>query len=637
MRPTRLAFLLVFLVALWTGSAQAASSPVVVSLTFDDGLASQTLVQSMLEAHGMDGTFFVSSELVGDAGHMTWRDLQALASDGNEIGGHTLDHVDLTTVSSTEARRQVCEDRARLMNRGFRITSFAYPNGAGYNNSTVRTIVKQCGYNSARRSWGLRSASCTTCALAETIPPKDVYATRTPDSVRSDTTLATIESYVTRAETNGGGWVQIVFHEICDHCDQYSTSPGTLDAFLDWLAPRSTQGTTVKTVNEVIAGTLLPSPGTTDSSPPLSTIGCDGAPCGSDAYSQPVEVSLSATDSGGSGVEAIRYTTDGSTPTLASAVYPGPFMVTQTATIKYRAWDNAGNAEGTKTQQIAIAGSSSDTTPPVSSITCDGTACTADSYNSAVQVALGATDDSSGVATIRFTTDGSDPTLASSEYSIAFTISETTTVKYRAWDNEGNAESTNSQQITIAVAGGDTTPPVSSITCNGTPCASSWYTAAVNVALSALDDASGVATIRYTTDGTEPTLASPAYSGPFTVSQTTTVRYRAWDVAGNAEQTNTQSMQIDATPPAVAVISPIDGATVTGTVRVNVTASDSESGVAKVQLYVDGKLKKTTTSTPYRFNWNSSNFAKGQHTLTAVATDRADNRATSAPITVTVV
>jgi Chitobiase/beta-hexosaminidase C-terminal domain len=49
--------------------------------------------------------------------------------------------------------------------------------------------------------------------------------------------------------------------------------------------------------------------------------------------------------------------------------------------------------------------------------------------------------------------------------------------------------------------------------------------------------------IRYTVDGSDPTASSPSYSGPFTVSTTTTVNYRAWDMAGNVEATKTQRIQ----------------------------------------------------------------------------------------------
>jgi hypothetical protein len=64
------------------------------------------------------------------------------------------------------------------------------------------------GANRARRAVGR--------VFAETIPPADAFATRTPANVKSGTTLATVEEMVTGAEGHGGGWVQMVIHHLCD-------------------------------------------------------------------------------------------------------------------------------------------------------------------------------------------------------------------------------------------------------------------------------------------------------------------------------------------------------------------------------------------------------------------------------------
>ncbi len=64
-------------------------------------------------------------------------------------------------------------------------------------------------------------------------------------------------------------------------------------------------------------------------------------------------MTLSATDTG-SGVASIHYTTDGTTPTLSSPAYTGAFPLTSSATVKYRSWDNVGNAEPTESQTIQI-------------------------------------------------------------------------------------------------------------------------------------------------------------------------------------------------------------------------------------------------------------------------------------------
>ncbi len=98
-----------------------------------------------------------------------------------------------------------------------------------------------------------------------------------------------------------------------------------------------------------------------DSTPPATTIQCNAAACSSSYYNANVSVTLAATDNAsGSGVKEIRYTTDGSTPTASDAVspngttYSGAFTVSATATVKYRAFDNAGNAEAVNSQQINI-------------------------------------------------------------------------------------------------------------------------------------------------------------------------------------------------------------------------------------------------------------------------------------------
>ena len=87
---------------------------------------------------------------------------------------------------------------------------------------------------------------------------------------------------------------------------------------------------------------------------PTSSIQCDGGPCSAGGYNHPIDVTLSATDSGAAGVKEIRYTTDGSNPTASSSLYTGPVTINTTTTIKWRAEDNAGNVESTRSQQVLI-------------------------------------------------------------------------------------------------------------------------------------------------------------------------------------------------------------------------------------------------------------------------------------------
>ena len=186
----------------------------------------------------MHGTFFINSGRIGATGYMALSDIQTLAAGGNEIGGHTVNHADLPTLTNDEATREICGDRQTLLADGFAVTDLAYPYGD--TSPAVEADAKACGYNSARTIGGvLNPSGCTGCDPAETIPPADPYSTNTPDSIKATETLAQIEGLVTQAES-GGGWVQLVMHHICAQttsgCDPtYSIDPTTLTSLLTWL------------------------------------------------------------------------------------------------------------------------------------------------------------------------------------------------------------------------------------------------------------------------------------------------------------------------------------------------------------------------------------------------------------------
>jgi hypothetical protein len=52
--------------------------------------------------------------------------------------------------------------------------------------------------------------------------------------------------------------VQLVFHYICHSCDAYSITAANFQALLDWLQPRSANGTVVETTAQVIGGPVKP-------------------------------------------------------------------------------------------------------------------------------------------------------------------------------------------------------------------------------------------------------------------------------------------------------------------------------------------------------------------------------------------
>lgn len=113
-------------------------------------------------------------------------------------------------------------------------------------------------------------------------------------------------------------------------------------------------------------------------------------------------------------------------------------------------------------------------------------------------------------ATLHYTTNGVDPTEAESLVTSGstLTISQTTTLKVKAWLSGEPASNVATGTYTFTVA----TPVFSP--------GGGTYTAAQNVSISSTSGA----TIRYTTDGTTPTAGSTAYSGPIAVNTGTTLK-----------------------------------------------------------------------------------------------------------------
>ncbi|WP_449063556.1 polysaccharide deacetylase family protein [Planomonospora algeriensis] len=230
----------------------------IVSLTFDDGDASHAAAARLLERHGMRGTFYVNSGTIGRKGKLTGRRLAAIAKAGHEIGGHTLDHSRLTELSPDEQRTRICDDRRALTELGHRVTTLAYPFGAV--DADARRTARSCGYGAARTVGGLRGWGCSGCPGAESLPPADRWAVRTPGSVGEDTQVRQMRQQVLNAEKAGGGLVPLVFHRVCDGCGTYSTTPERLAEFLGWLEKREGRGTVVRTMAQAIGGRPRPLP-----------------------------------------------------------------------------------------------------------------------------------------------------------------------------------------------------------------------------------------------------------------------------------------------------------------------------------------------------------------------------------------
>lgn len=139
-----------------------------VLLTFDDGYLSwiDTCVP-ILEAHGAKGLFFINSGLLDIANDqektanymtnrlyispkkpLTWDGARRLLQAGHTIGGHTMSHPSLASLSIEEATKEVSDDKKRIeIQLGITLLDFAYPFGTKKHFSEpLVTDIQKLGY-----------------------------------------------------------------------------------------------------------------------------------------------------------------------------------------------------------------------------------------------------------------------------------------------------------------------------------------------------------------------------------------------------------------------------------------------------------------------------------------------------------
>ena len=224
-------------------STASAKPRTVVSIEFDDATAEQWNIRDTLKTHGVGATFFINSALIGTKGYLTVSQLLQLQGDGHEMAGHTRHHYNLPDLSASMAMDEICGDRQVLIREDLAAHDFAYPNGSY--NPMIEAIVANCGYNSGRTAGGITPpAMCAVgCRPAEARPPVDLYATVTVPLYVPHLGLKALKSYLLSARKHAlglrGGWVQYVFHRVCDGCSDTAVKPTVFRRFLDWLtSPR---------------------------------------------------------------------------------------------------------------------------------------------------------------------------------------------------------------------------------------------------------------------------------------------------------------------------------------------------------------------------------------------------------------
>lgn len=188
----------------------------------------------------------------------------------------------------------------------------------------------------------------------------------------------------------------------------------------------------------------------------------------------------------------------------------------------------------------------------------------------------------------------------------------------------------------------DTTPPTVSIS---SPAAGASLSGTTSVDITASDNV-GVTSVQLKIDSAS--FGAPLTAAPYVVAVNTNslsngnhiLTATASDAAGNVGTSASVTVKVNNTTsnptPTVALLSPANGASVSKTVMLSASATDSV-GISHVQFQLDGaNAGSPVTAAPYTYAWDSTKSANGAHILRAVATDMSGNSASSSNVSVTV-
>jgi len=189
----------------------------------------------------------------------------------------------------------------------------------------------------------------------------------------------------------------------------------------------------------------------------------------------------------------------------------------------------------------------------------------------------------------------------------------------------------------------DTTPPSVSIS---SPAIGLEVSETIAVTVSASDNV-GVVKVELYLDGrffasdtTEP--FSFAWDTTQSTNGSHTLQAKAYDGAGNSNLSSPVTVTVqnaDTTPPEVSITSPVNGSTVTRTIKIKVRASDNQQ-VQEVKVFMDGSLLSSlncgAVTCSFEVSWNTRLSGRGWHLLTAKATDAIGNKGESSQVWVLV-
>lgn len=121
-----------------------------VVITFDDGYRTFfTYTYPIIKKHGIKSVNYIIANFIGRQNNMDSSMIETLIKEGLvEIGSHTLNHPDLTSISDAQLKLEIIESKNLLEKRfNTKVSSFCYP--YGFYNEKSFPYLKEAGYTTA--------------------------------------------------------------------------------------------------------------------------------------------------------------------------------------------------------------------------------------------------------------------------------------------------------------------------------------------------------------------------------------------------------------------------------------------------------------------------------------------------------
>ncbi len=210
----------------------------IVSLTFDDGLASTyNNGLPILKQYGFVSTQYLVSGLLNTSGYMTTAMAAAFKTQGSELGSHTVTHPILTTLSSTKLTQELSNSQSTLRSLFGTDVAIDFATPSGEYNQTVLNSIKK--YYQSHRSVDVGYNS------KDDFDPYNIRV----QNIQLSTTPAEVSSWVAQA-IKDKTWLVIVYHGVDNGGDAYSVTPTN---FATEMSALQSTGVSVQTISQALA------------------------------------------------------------------------------------------------------------------------------------------------------------------------------------------------------------------------------------------------------------------------------------------------------------------------------------------------------------------------------------------------